>query len=102
MEKNNKNNRKYNDRGAKSYGKGGPHRDGQKSDRRPARDNKSVGKYDHVDHSAQAEHEAAAANEELGSGIVIGTNCPTDSTTMCGTSTKVSPPPVQNSAMWST
>ena len=74
MEKNNKNNKKYNDRGEKSYGKGGPHRDGQRNDRRPPRDNKSVGKYDHVDHSAQAEPRQAAVNEELGSGIVIGRN----------------------------
>ena len=58
-----KNNKKYNDRGAKSYGKGAPRRDGQKNDRRPPRDTKSAGKYDHVDHS-----------EEMSSGIVIGRN----------------------------
>lgn len=74
MEKNNKNNKKYNDRGAKPYGKSGPHRDGQKNDRRVPRDNKSVGKYDHVDHSAKAQSQAAPVNEELGSGIVIGRN----------------------------
>lgn len=70
-----KNNKKYNDRGAKSYGKGGPRRDGQKNDRRPPRDNKNAGKYDHVDHSAQNANSAAGyANEEMSSGIVIGRN----------------------------
>lgn len=70
--------RKYNhhkNQGGKPYDKSGNRRDGQKNDHRPPRDTRASTKYDHIDRSVQA-REAVNTNaqEELGSGIVIGRN----------------------------